>query len=102
MTTMNQNDSTTMKGVALLAATLSSFLTPFMVNAINVALPIIGKKFSADTVLLSWVATGYLLAAAMFLLVVAAVEAALALALVVVLFRRKGTLDAEAWRGMRG
>ena len=65
---MNQTESTTLKRVALLVATLSSFLTPFMFNAINVALPIIGKKFSADTVLLSWVATGYLLAAAMFLL----------------------------------
>jgi len=39
---------------------------------------------------------------AMFLLVIAAVEAALALALVVVLFRRQATLDAEAWRSMRG
>ena len=65
---MNQTESTTLKRVALLVATLSSFLTPFMVNAINIALPIIGKKFSADTVLLSWVATGYLLAAAVFLL----------------------------------
>ncbi|MFQ6048224.1 MAG: NADH-quinone oxidoreductase subunit NuoK [Phycisphaerae bacterium] len=39
---------------------------------------------------------------AMFLLVIAAVEAALALALVILLFRRKGTLDAEAWRTLRG
>jgi EmrB/QacA subfamily drug resistance transporter len=68
MTAMNQTDSTSLKRVALLVATLSSFLTPFMVNALNVALPIIGKKFSADAVLLSWVATGYLLAAAVFLL----------------------------------
>ena len=65
---MNQTESTTLKRIALLVATLSSFLTPFMVNAINVALPIIGKKFSADAVLLSWVATGYLLAAAVFLI----------------------------------
>ncbi len=39
---------------------------------------------------------------AMFLLVIAAVEAGLALGLVVLLFRRKGTLDAEAWRTLRG
>ena len=39
---------------------------------------------------------------ALFLLVIAAVEAALALGLVVLLFRRRGTLDAEAWRTMRG
>ena len=39
---------------------------------------------------------------AMFLVVIAAVEAALGLALVVLLFRRKGTLDAEAWQTLRG
>jgi NADH-quinone oxidoreductase subunit K len=38
----------------------------------------------------------------LFLLVIAAVEAGLALGLVVLLFRRKGTLDAEAWSTMRG
>ena len=39
---------------------------------------------------------------ALFVLVVAAVEAGLGLGLVVLLFRRRGTLDAEAWAGMRG
>ncbi len=39
---------------------------------------------------------------ALFLLVIAAVEAGLALGLVVLLFRRRGTLDAEAWSAMRG
>ena len=39
---------------------------------------------------------------AMFLLVIAAVEAALGLGLVVLLFRRKDTLDAEAWRTLKG
>ena len=38
----------------------------------------------------------------LFVLVVAAVEAGLGLGLVVLLFRRKGTLDAEAWAAMRG
>ena len=37
-----------------------------------------------------------------FVLTIAAAEAALALALVVLLFRRKETLDASAWRSMRG
>ncbi|MFQ5821831.1 MAG: MFS transporter [Candidatus Heimdallarchaeota archaeon] len=55
------------KRVALLIATLGSFLTPFMGSAVNVALPSIGKKFAMDAVLLSWVNTSYLLAAAMFL-----------------------------------
>ncbi len=39
---------------------------------------------------------------ALFLLVIAAVEAALALGLIVLLYRRRGTLDADAWRTMRG
>ncbi len=38
----------------------------------------------------------------LFLLVIAAVEAGLALGMAVLLFRRRGTLDAEAWAGMRG
>lgn len=38
----------------------------------------------------------------LFLLVIAAVEAGLALGLVVMLYRRRGTLDAEAWSIMRG
>lgn len=39
---------------------------------------------------------------ALYLLVIAAVEAGLALALVVVLYRRRGALDSEAWRALRG
>ncbi|MDD4891823.1 MAG: NADH-quinone oxidoreductase subunit NuoK [Phycisphaerae bacterium] len=38
---------------------------------------------------------------AVFVLVIAAVEAALGLALVVIMFRRKDTLDAEEWRSLR-
>ncbi len=39
---------------------------------------------------------------ALFLLVIAAVEAGVALGLLVLLYRRRGTLDAEAWSVMRG
>jgi len=60
-------DNTTNKRFALLIATLSSFLTPFMGSSLNIALPSIGKEFTMDAVLLSWVATAYLLSAAMFL-----------------------------------
>jgi NADH-quinone oxidoreductase subunit K len=37
-----------------------------------------------------------------FVLVIAAAEASLALGLVVLLFRQKQTLDAEAWRELKG
>jgi len=39
---------------------------------------------------------------ALFLLVIAAVEAGLALGMVMLLYRRRHTLDAEAWSVMRG
>ncbi|MBU7045272.1 MAG: MFS transporter [Theionarchaea archaeon] len=55
------------KKSALLVATVGSFLTPFMSSSVNIALPSIGKEFSIDAVVLSWVPTIYLLSAAMFL-----------------------------------
>lgn len=55
------------KKPALIIATLSSFITPFMGSSINIALPSMGKEFKIDAVLLSWVATSYLLAAAVSL-----------------------------------
>ncbi len=39
---------------------------------------------------------------ALFLLVIAAVEAGLALGMLMMLYRRRRTLDAEAWAVMRG
>ncbi len=39
---------------------------------------------------------------ALFQLVIAAVEAGLALGMIVLLYRRRGTLDSEAWSLMRG
>lgn len=39
---------------------------------------------------------------ALFLLAIAAVEAGLALGLVILLYRRRDTLDAEVWSVMRG
>jgi EmrB/QacA subfamily drug resistance transporter len=55
------------KTYVLIAATLGSFLSPFMGSAINVALPTIGDELGMDAVLLGWVATAYLIAAAVFL-----------------------------------
>ena len=56
-----ENNTTTRKS-ALIVASASSFVTPFMGSSINVALPAIEKTFHIDAVLLSWVATSYLLA----------------------------------------
>ena len=55
------------QGVALLIASMSSFLTPFTGSSVNIALPRIGSELSLNAIELSWVATAYLLAAAVFL-----------------------------------
>ena len=52
---------------ALVAATLASLLTAFTGSSINIALPQVGQDFSMDAILLSWIPTSFLLAAAMFL-----------------------------------
>jgi EmrB/QacA subfamily drug resistance transporter len=56
-----------LRRAALIIATMSSFLTPFMASSVNVALPSIGQEFGLSAVVLSWIPTAYLLAAAMFL-----------------------------------
>jgi EmrB/QacA subfamily drug resistance transporter len=52
---------------ALFVATLTSFMGPFMVSAVNVALPAIQADLAMSAVQLSWVPTAYLLAMAMVL-----------------------------------
>lgn len=55
------------RGYTLLITTLSSFLTPFMSSAINLAMPDISRDFQADALALTWVGSAYLLASAAFL-----------------------------------
>ncbi len=55
------------RSCVLVIATLTSFLPPFMASSINIALPAIGAEFSMDAVLLGWIATSYLLSAAVFM-----------------------------------
>lgn len=64
---MIRTDTHTPKKTVLVVATMASFLTPFMGSSINIALPTIGREFAMDVIVLGWVATAYLLAAAMFL-----------------------------------
>jgi len=59
--------SPTEKRIVLLIAILAGFLTPFDGSAVNIALPTIGNAFHMDAISLSWVATAYLLASALFL-----------------------------------
>lgn len=60
-------EKTVGKQSALLVAAVASFLMPFMGSSVNLALPSIAEDFALNAVVLSWVATSYLLAAAVFL-----------------------------------
>lgn len=53
--------------IVLLATTISSFTTPFMGSSVNVALPMIARDFSMNALAISWVASSFLLAAAITL-----------------------------------
>jgi len=55
------------RAAALLVTTVGSFLTPFLGSSIAIALPSIGNELQMNAILLGWVSTAYLLAAAMFL-----------------------------------
>lgn len=56
-----------MEKSALFACSLTSFMSPFTIAAINVALPSIEMDLSMNAVQLSWLSTAYLLAIAVFL-----------------------------------
>jgi len=63
----SQSTTTSMRKAGLLVAVLSSFFTPFMGSAVNIALPSIASEFHLSAIALSWVATSFLLAAAVFI-----------------------------------
>lgn len=65
---MQQSEqNTALERSALIVATLTSFMGPFMISSINVALPKIQADLQLDAVQLSWIATSYLLAVAVAL-----------------------------------
>ena len=55
------------KRIVLLIGVLAGFITPFDGSAVNIALPAMGAEFHMDAISLSWIATAYFLAAAIFL-----------------------------------
>ena len=52
----------------IVLTTISSYMTAFMGSAINIALPLIGRELNLGAVFLSWLATAYLLTAAVLLI----------------------------------
>ncbi len=64
---MEMSSNKSIERATLIVTSFASFITPFIGSATNIALPSIGKEFSANAVTLSWVATAFLLSAAVFL-----------------------------------
>ena len=64
---INGGNEIALRRSALVVATMSSFLTPFLASAVNVALPAIGHDLHLDPVALSWVTSAFLLASAVCL-----------------------------------
>ena len=64
---MDHTSGPNRKNIVLVITALGAFMTPFMSSAINIALPSIGREFGLEAGLLGWVATSFLLAAAVFL-----------------------------------
>jgi len=59
---MKRDKEQTSKTSVLAVTAVTTFMGPFMVSSVNVALPAIQDEFSLDAVLLSWIANAYLLA----------------------------------------
>ena len=66
-TKMNDTDRSPKKA-AILVATLSCFIIPFMASSINVALPSIGSEFAMGLILLGWVNNAFLMATLAFMI----------------------------------
>jgi len=64
----NQSDYAVSSAAILFVVSAVQFLTPFMLSAVGVALPAIGKEFSASAVQLGLVETVYIFAFSLFLL----------------------------------
>ena len=56
------------KKIILFVSSLASFLVPYTVSSLNVALPAIGSQFSLDAVTLGWITTAYIFTASVLIL----------------------------------
>jgi EmrB/QacA subfamily drug resistance transporter len=56
------------KLVALIGSSMILFGLTFMASSLNVALPVIGREFRADAIVLGWIVSSYLLAVVVFLI----------------------------------
>ena len=95
-------------GLMLIGAVLFGLGVVGFLTRRNLIVMFLSTEVMFQGVLVNLVAMGLLWgdlqgqAFGMFVLVIAAVEAGLGLAILVMLYRRRGTLDSESWREMRG
>ncbi len=61
-------DDTASRRAALIAVTMISFSTSFMMSGVNIGLPAIGQELALSAIAQSWVATAYSLSTGVFLL----------------------------------
>lgn len=64
----SQSNQPNNKTLILVVTTVSAFSGAFIMSSINIALPVIGRQFSANAVLLGWLAIANILAAAVLLI----------------------------------
>ena len=57
----------TSKSAILFSICMAHFLNPFMLSAVGVALPVIGREFSASALQLGLIETSFMLSMAIFL-----------------------------------
>ncbi|MBE8538644.1 MFS transporter [Geoglobus acetivorans] len=57
-----------MRRSVLMAVTITSFMTPFTLSSVNVALPLIAFQLKANTTEMNWIATSFLISSAIFLI----------------------------------
>ena len=89
------------KNSAVIVAVLTSYLGPFMVSGVNIALPDIQRAFSVNAVLLSWVVNSSLLATSVFMIPAGKLSDIYGrkkiLVLGLILFSLTGILCAASW-----
>lgn len=64
---MDENQGNLHHNIVLALVMFTSFITPFIGSAINLALPKIGSEFRLNAVTMSWVTMAFLLSSAVFL-----------------------------------
>jgi multidrug resistance protein len=65
-TSASASSEETLKRSVLFVTVVSSFVTPFMLSSITVALPAIQNDFHMNAIVLAWIATAYLLSCSVF------------------------------------